>query len=142
MPVAAINMELRKESVVDSGTFDILVGEVSSINGPTQETNVVDVTSHSTSDPYRRKFPTLLTMGKLSFTIFYNPDDSTHDAVTGLKADWRGRVVRDWQLLNPGGTTGTQCSGFVSQMSEAYPVDGVMTSNVTIDLTGPPTDIP
>jgi hypothetical protein len=138
MSRAAINTLLQVEDAPSAGTYTTIVG-VSSISGPDRSTTVVPDTSHSSLKPIQTKVPTLLMPGKISFTVFWDPADPTHDHETGLYYLWRNRVKdRKFRLVTPEGdvTQTYDLGAFISALGEAYPVDGLMTSNCTLELSG------
>src|SRR4026207_1620750 len=114
------------------------IANVSSINGLKLSATIVDVTSHSTGEPWRQKIPTLLDAGDITFDLFLIPDEATHDGTTGILSFFSGRSLMQARLVFPDATTWT-FEGYVTGMPMTANVDGVLTANVTFTITGSPT---
>ena len=137
MPVdarAAIGAKLKVEFVPGSGNFVEIAG-VSSINGLSLETQVVDVTAHDTVGRARRKKPTLNNYGRAQFTLFYDPAEPTHNA-QGLRVMYDQGYSRAFQLHIAEGDYYEDFEGFVASLGSQYPVDGVVTQSVSIEVDG------
>lgn len=137
---AAINTLLQVSSGGSPETFTTIAG-VSSIQGPDFSVNVVDVTTHSNADPWRRKKPTLLDPGSLQFELFLDPSEATHsEAGTGVVSQFMNRQESRFRLKFPAPNEASYyiCTGFFSALGQAFPVDGVITANATLTFSGPP----
>ena len=73
---------------------------------------VVDVTN--VGDQWRRRSPTLNDMGKITFKIFWVPEEPTHrnsanggTVAAGLRYLLVNRLLRDWQAIYPDGNQRT-----------------------------------
>jgi hypothetical protein len=112
------------------------IPNVGSITGPGLSRTVQDVTSHSTGQPWRQKFPTLNDGGDLTFDLFYIPNDDTHKAVLAMMIDTVD-PIKDWTLTFPN-SDGVNFffEGFISKMSFMEKVDDVIRANVTLTVTG------
>lgn len=137
--VAAINTFLKRGNAASPETF-ATVAQVRSITGPGISGNVVDITTHSATDPWRTKIVTLLDAGTVAFDISFIPTDATHSHTSGLLADFEARTLRNWQLVFPDLTATTWAfTGYVTKFSNSEPVDGVLTASIEITITGKPT---
>lgn len=76
------------------------IPNLGSITGPGLSRTVQDVTSHSTLQPWRQKFPTLNDGGDLTFDLFYIPDDATHKIVLAMAVDTVD-PIKNWRLTFP-----------------------------------------
>jgi hypothetical protein len=113
------------------------VGDIAR-SGPT--TDVVDTTNHSTATAFKSFAPGGIDPGQLTFPVFFNPADPTHAAMSpfGLENLLTNRVTTQFRIVKPdSGRTTHEFYGFVQSLSEAYPVAGVMTRDVTIQILGP-----
>jgi hypothetical protein len=104
-----------------------------------KKTKVVDVSSHSTGDPYQRQFPTMLYTGDVTFDIFWVPEDPTHSSAQGgLTNLWKNRIEGDFQFVYPDGHNSTESfSGYVTNMGMTSAVADVLKQSITISGTGP-----
>jgi len=116
------------------------IAEVTNIGGPGLALDPLDVTSHSSTNGWREFIGGLLDGGEVSLTVNYVPTESTHDASTGLIADMAARTVRNFQLIFPdSGNTTWSFSALVTSCEPGEPVDGQLTGEVTLKVTGQPT---
>jgi len=102
-------------------------------------------TSHSTGIP-RRSYVATLRDGMLSFTVNFDSDDNTHSisSTFGLGYLYRNRTVRAfqiWTLKTDGSYSKRQFDGFVANLSESYPVDGIQTRDVEIQINTDPSSV-
>lgn len=145
----AINTLLKIGNLGSPITFNTIanVGDMSPAIG--MKADIVDVTSHSTTVPWRQKITTLLDNGDLSFKLFFIPSsagsDGTpntpygHDGTNGLLAVFTGRQLREYQLVFPDAAATTYYfQGYISKFNITSKVAGVLEADVTITLTGQP----
>ncbi len=77
------------------------VAEVGSISGPSLQADLIDVTNHSSPSRYREYIQGLKDGGELTFDLNYNPNDATHNATTGVLADWNSGARKNYRLQFP-----------------------------------------
>lgn len=77
------------------------VAEVGSIAGPSLQADLIDVTNHSSPSRYREYIQGLKDGGELTFDLNYNPNDATHNATTGVLADWNSGARKNYRLQFP-----------------------------------------
>jgi hypothetical protein len=112
------------------------VAEVRSISGPSITVDTTDTTS-MTSGVWRRKVPTLIDAGEVTFDIAFMPMETGH---ADLYQDLKDRVLRNFKVVFP--TTPAwewSISGYVTGFEQEFPMDDVITTSVTITLVGEPT---
>jgi len=115
------------------------IAEVRSISGPTLTSDILDVTSHESQGGIREFKAGLIDPGELTFMIAFQPGEPTHDAKAGLQSDLLNRTVRNFELVFPppiGFTWGFQ--GIVTGLPVNFPIDEVITADVTVKVTGLP----
>jgi hypothetical protein len=129
----------------------IYVGSVGSPETPCVVTNAtdmklgmksktVDVTNFG--NKYMKILPTLLTLGPLSFTVFYQPEDPSHrnspgssTVADGLIYAWINQVLLDWQIKYPSGTPATAAAaGYVTEFSIDGKTGDVFRASVTVEF--------
>ena len=115
------------------------LGEVKNISGPSTEVSTIDVTTHSSaaSGNYREFIPSLIDPGTIEVDMNWVPEDTSHAAIW---ADLQARTKRDWQIVcvaNPAGVKATiTFQAYVTGMPKEFPTDDVMSSKLTLRITG------
>ena len=127
---------------------------VMAITPPPLSRSSVDVTHLQSgsyvSEGHRERLAGIADSGPLSFTIFYDPVDDTHDQATtaepkGLLNLWRLGVVRNFQVVfaDAGASVWGPFPAFVSNFAVSeLGVDAAGQATVELTLTGEPTQIP
>jgi len=116
------------------------IAEVTDIGGPEIALEIAEVTSHSSTNGWKEKIGALLDAGQVSFSINYIPTNATHNNTAGLIADMVARTLRNFQLIFPdSGTTTWSFSALVVGFSPTEPIDGALTADVTLEVSGQPT---
>ena len=116
----------------------VAIVAVRDISGPGWKTNAIDV---STRDSLARKFlPGMYDAGEITFDIVYDPDTATHAATaSGLVALQAAGTVSSYVLtLMDTSPTIITFSGFVTKFDLKTPMDGAMTADVTVKISGIP----
>jgi hypothetical protein len=113
------------------------IAEVKDIKGPALKTDIVDVTNQSSPDGYEEKIPTLKRSGAVTFQCHFIPTDGTHDGSTGLLKAYADRSLDEYTLDLQGGNLWT-FNAYVVGFDETAPVAGVLTADVTLEVSGPP----
>lgn len=113
------------------------VANVGDMTGPTFAAAVVDVTSHSTTVPWREKITTLLDPGQLSFKLYFITDYSPHRQLFAVFAN---RTLANWRMVFPD-QDGTVWffQAYISKFSVTSTVAGVTEAAVTFELVSQPT---
>jgi predicted secreted protein len=116
------------------------ISEVRSIRGPTMTRDLIDVTNHDSAGSYREYVLGLKDGGEVTFDINYIPADGTHDASTGLLADYNNDVRRNFQMtFSDPSTTTWSFTAIVMGFEVSAAIDEVLMSSVTLKVTGQPT---
>ena len=127
------------------GTAWSAAGQVKDISGPSISRGTIDVTDHDSSSGYREFLGGLADGGDLSFTLGWDPSDADHQqgAGTGLIGDVEQETctLPTWKLTvnTCSGTYYWTFDGFVTAFSPSTPVEGELTADVTVKITGKPT---
>jgi predicted secreted protein len=137
--IAAINTFLKAGDGGTPETFTT-VAEVKTMGGPSMAVNVIDVTNHSSTVPWREKIATLLDPGVIPFTVNFNPVDPTQDFNAGLLNYFTQRKKKNWKLVmtDPGNTT-FAFAAYVTKFNFNFPIDGIIEAQIELTLTGQPT---
>ena len=118
------------------------IANVGDLSGPSMAATVVDVTSHSTGNPWRQMIVTLLSAGEISLPLFFLPNVASgggHDGTSGLLSVFAGRQLRRFALVFPDAQATTYYfDAYVSKFNFKEPVAGVIAADVTFTITGQP----
>ncbi len=122
------------------------IANVGDINGFALAATVVDVTSHSTGNPWREKLTTLLDSGKLTFKLFFIPSDTGHKNLLSLFTSRgiggtptvSGSPIPLRIVFPDPAATKYFFTAFISTFSIMATVAGVIEANVTFEGTGSP----
>lgn len=116
------------------------IAEVSSISGPSITLETIDVTTHSSGEPWRQFVGGLLDGGEVSFDINFIPTNATHGYSAGLLKDMTDRTQRNFQLVFPDNLATTWAfTGLVTAFECSEAIDDVIKASVTVKLSGKPT---
>lgn len=125
------------------GTSYVAIGQVQDISFPNITRGTIDTSTHDID--YRTYMPGLSDGGDLSFTISLDPANSAHvgGGGTGLLGDFdrAGCTIPAWELtLNVcSGTAVWTFDGFPTGFSGSVGVEGELTADITVKVTGVPT---
>lgn len=124
--------------VGDGATPEVFVtiAQVKDIDGPGMTLNTEDTTNHD-SNGWREMIPTILEAGEVSFDVNYIADTSQ----TVLQEAQVARTRLNFQMAYPAPVPADQFSGYVTSVSKAAPVEGILTASVTITIDGPVTEV-
>jgi hypothetical protein len=115
------------------------IAEVKDIEGPSMETDVLEVTTHSSAaaGAFKEKLATLIDAGEVSFDLNLVPSSTVHRA---MRADQIARTKRNYQIWYPGSTVvDISFEAFISKMPPKATVDGTLEASVTLTITKAPT---
>ena len=127
-------------------TAYVQVSNIKDVSGPDLSRGDVDATSHDSADGWREFFPGLADGGTFSFPMGLDPTEGVQvgGAGTGLLGDLDrdGCTMPAWEItLNNCGATIAKWTfdGYVNGFSNAYPLEGINTVDVSVKVTGKPT---
>lgn len=141
--IAAYGTQIQVLSNNSPEEFTNIAG-VGDITGPGTNVGEIETTSHSTGIPHKTFMPTLIDDGDLAFPCYFNPADPTHSLYSpfGLENLFQNRAITKFRLVNTDPSRRTrEFRGFVKQLNETYPVQGIATRATTIRISGVPTDV-
>jgi hypothetical protein len=128
-------------SVDDGGGVSFTtIGAVRDISGPAMTTDTEDATTHSSAGGFAETLPTLRHAGEVTFDILFDPSDATHDGTTGLLSLQASRAKRSFRMAMPTNPAKRwNFQGYITGVSIAAPVSGMLTASITITITSQPT---
>lgn len=137
--ISAFGTLLKMGSGETTETFTT-VSEIKSLSGPEVSLDTEDVTNHDSPGGWEEIVGTILRSGEVSATMNYIPTDGTHDASTGLLADLKNRVHRNFQMVFPDTSNTTwSFTALVTNFGPSEDVDGILETEITLKLSGEPT---
>ncbi len=112
------------------------IANVGDIKGPGSSVDTMEVTNHSSAGARKEKLAGLIDSGEVSFAIFFVPDDATHNDTTGLQAKLNARALVHFRIVYP---DASQCalSALVTKFDTGAPVQGGLSADVTLSVSGP-----
>ncbi len=125
---------LIARALAASPTVFTTIAELRDITLPGLERNEFDSSVQNRNiDDYvmgllRRAAPTVL--------INFIPGDATHDHITGLWNAIMNNTLDGYKFTSPSGDTVYVHSGYVKAITGNAPVDGTLSANVTLRVTG------
>jgi predicted secreted protein len=126
----------------DGGSPEVFttVAGITHIGGPDMKVDMIDVTSMDSPNGWREFIGGLKDGGSLRLTCNFDPQTATQSYSTGLLKDFVNRTKRNFQLvLSDAGATTWSFAGFVTDFPVDMPVDGKLSVDITIKITGQPT---
>ena len=135
-------------TVPDSTDFTGSLASVSNISGPSLSLDVVDVTSHDSTDRWEEVVPTILRTGEIGFDLIFDPGADNHDKV---RTAMIGRLKNSFALVFPDGTvldatptspdtskTAWFFDAYVTSFQVQTGTDGPIMASVGMKITGKP----
>jgi hypothetical protein len=128
---------------MDGDSIFTTIARVVDLDGPTRNRESIEATHLRSPDQHKEFMPGLMDGGEVNFSVQFDPRDASHDAATGLEAAYYEIKNATWRILPPiPGTTGRwgyEFLGHLTKMGQKYPVNGLVTQDVSIKLSGPAT---
>ena len=121
---------------VTTTTGDAAIGQVTNISGPGVDFADVDTTTMDSSSNYRTFVPGLGDPGEVTFSVMYDPAAVPHKRLAYYMGQ---RQVKSFKLYH--GTTSADedaFSAYVKSLGREIPMDGMITADITLKLSGKP----
>lgn len=115
------------------------IAELTSISGPSETMDPIDLTSHDSADAFREFVAGLHDGGEISIEGNFIKGDSTGQIA--MHTDFQATTVKAWIIKMPGWASAPQIAGngFITAFSWDFPFDGKISFSATIKVTGKPT---
>lgn len=111
------------------------VAELTSISGPNETMDTIDVTSHNSPDAYREFIAGIRDGGDISIEGNFIKTDTGQIA---LHTDFQAGTKRAWIIKFPDGTTQISGNGYITAFSLNFPFEDKLSFTATIKVTGKP----
>ena len=122
---------------VASGTA---VAEITSISGPDQSRDAIDVSSMDSSNKWREFIPAMIDSGEITMELNYGTAEanrlSTYQTNTATNQYW---MVRFNDHTTEESKSQWSCIGYMTSLGYAIPFDDKITQSATFKFTGTPT---
>ena len=114
------------------------LAELTSISGPSESMDTIDLTSHDSTEAFREFVAGLHDGGEISIEGNFIKGDSTGQIA--MHTDFQAGTVKAWIIKMPGWASAPQIAGngYVTAFSLDYPFDGKISFSATIKVTGKP----
>jgi len=112
------------------------IANVRNISGPALSLDVVDVTTHDSTDAWEEVVATILRTGQVTLELVFDAGDLSHiDLLGGLV----GKEFDDFEIWFPDDDfTSFQFVAFVVGFNPSTPHDGAITASLALKVTGVP----
>lgn len=123
------------------GTAGTAVANVTSIEGPGLDADVIDLSAHDSGNAFRDKAIGLLDAGEITLRLNFDPANATHkDAAGGLLNDFRTRTSATWALEFPTSpAVFWTFTAYVKSVNPSLPHDDKAEASATLVISGAPT---
>lgn len=121
-------------SIIATSTGEI--GQLTAISGPGVDFGDVDTTTMDSSSNYRTFVPGLGDPGEVTLSMVYDPALASHKILAEAAVNRTTKVFTVYHGSSTGDTD--TFSAHVKGISREIPMDGLITSDVTLKLTGLP----
>jgi hypothetical protein len=123
---------------VTTTTGDAAIGQITNITGPGVDFADVDTTTMDSSSNYRTFVPGLGDPGEITISLVYAPTTVSHKRLMYYMGQ---RSVKAFKLYQGGSTAAGDedtFSAYIKSMGREIPMDGLITGDVTLKVTGKP----
>jgi len=114
---------------------DIL--ELSSITGPGESADAIDLTNHDSADAFKEFCAGLRDGGEISFEGNFITSDSTGQIA--MHTDFQAGSTKAWTIEFPSSLGSLGGNGIVTAFEPSFPMDDKISISGTIKVTGKPT---
>lgn len=110
------------------------IAQLTDVNGPTRTKGVWDATTKDSSARWRDFLSGLRDGGEVTVSILYDPSSTTH---LQLIADFAADVSASYRVAYADGSTyGDSFAAIVTGFQPTGPMDGLLSADVTLKVTG------
>ena len=127
-PIAGVGTQLRRWN---SGVWES-ISNVKNIDGPGMDSDFIDTTALDTAGGYRTFIRGFRDGGELNFTINF-----TRDVWETMLEYYESDTIQNFELVFPDSdNTSCEFEGYVKSLPLAIPPDDVVSSVITIKISG------
>jgi len=120
-----------------SGSTYVSVGSITQVSGPALSADSVDTTTMASANSFRTFMKGLKDWGEVTFTTIADPKASgdTTNYYDALLTKAAADASDTWKITFPNSTTAT-FSGFITGLAPSADVSSLITTSVTIKVSG------
>lgn len=122
---------------VDPGGGFVSIPEAKDIQFPSPDVEEIDVTNQDSASNSKEFLPGDVDFGRVTFSCNYLYDNARHIA---LIADQAAGTSREYRVLMVGSVHAVQFTAYVQTVTRRGPVNGVYELDITLRVTGQPTE--
>ena len=155
-----VELQFRGRNFADDDDLYAAVGQVMDISGPSISLDTQEATDRDSPDNYKQYVVTWLDAGEVTLSVnldvdtpFHmnaatsareaapsaNPPVTERASIKGLPYIMEQRSLEHWRITLPGTDNNIDFTGYVTNWSTSLPLNGVITADVTLKITGKPT---
>jgi predicted secreted protein len=112
----------------------VKIAQAIGVDGPSQTAEVFVFDDHDVAAGYKEKLKKSKDGGQVTLNVHFDIDDATHGQVYDDFEDMG--VPKEYRLVHPTATKCLQFHALVVGIAPAAPVDGAITANITLDISG------
>jgi predicted secreted protein len=112
------------------------IAEITELLAFDMNRDVIDVTSHNSTDKYREKIPGLRDAGSIGVKANWLPNNVTQDETTGILASFNTDTLHNWKIVLPGSIATASFAGFVSKIKADLPLEEQGVLEFSIEISG------
>lgn len=112
------------------------IAEITELTAFDMNRDVIDITSHNSSDGYREKMGGLRDAGSIAIKANWLPNNVTHDETTGIMAKFNVNTLSNWKIILPSSIATFAFTGFVSAVKGGAPLDAQGQLEFTVTISG------
>lgn len=117
-----------------TSTWTTIAG-VRDITGPSSSLNTVDASAHDSTSGVKEFVAGMLDSGEISFELAFDPEETAGQA--DLLSEHDGRTQTTYRMVfNTTNTETWEFDCFVTGFEAGNPLEGFITANVTLKITG------
>lgn len=121
-------------SIVATSTGEI--AQLTNVGGPGTDFAEVDTTTMDSSSNYRTSVPGIGNPGDMTLAFMYDPAAASHKILAEAQ---QNRTTKVWTVYHGSSTGDTDTfSAWVKSMGREIPMDGMITCDVSLHVTGKP----
>lgn len=107
------------------------------VSGPSLSADTIDITTKDSTNRVREYLAGLRDGGEVTFDILYDPNNSTH---AQIKTDIKAGTIANWKVEFGGTADYVIFPAFVTGFNLNGPMDGEMSADISLKVSGDWTD--